>query len=134
MSIVRNLIAVILFILLLLFANTVTLFTINTIYSVFEDSKRSELESKLDAYELHFDADSYFVVINAKYGDIGIYYGNSPLKHFQWDVEWGGTKWAGDLKDLPDIDIILPEEVTSFLDNSNFPENPPVVITQVEVI
>lgn len=95
--------------------------------------QQHELETKLDAYEMHFDADSYFIVINAKYDDLGVYYGYEPLEHFKISCDWGKGKHVCELKDLSNIDIFLSEDIIRFLDGHNFPDSTPVAIINVEV-
>jgi hypothetical protein len=95
--------------------------------------QQHELETKLDAYEMHFDADSYFIVINAKYDDLGVYYGYEPLKHFKISCDWDKSKYVCELKDLTNTDIILSQDIITFLEDYNFPDSSPTVIIDVEV-
>lgn len=88
---------------------------------------------KLDAYELHFDADSYFIVINPKYEDVGIYYGPEPKAHFNMHLDWEGYRWVGTYSDLKYIGVTLPNAAEKLLVEEGFPDTTPVIIMNVSV-
>lgn len=48
----------------------------------YTDNLRSA-EKRMDAWELHFDADDYFLMMDATNGLTGFYYATSPLKHMK---------------------------------------------------
>ena len=54
----------------------------------------------LDSYELNFNPDSYFIMINCKYDDVGIYYGTQPIKHFKQHIGWDSSIWSGKYENI----------------------------------
>ena len=97
------------------------------------ETEDPDLIQKLDAYELHFDADSYFIVINPKYSDVGIYYGPYPMKHFKQSFDWSGDRWVGQYQDLKKRGIILNEEIYTYLHVAGCPETTPVLMMNFSV-
>ena len=96
-----------------------------------ENFSDEELFEKLDAYEKHFDADSYFVFIDTKYDVIGIYYGYKPLAHFKQTFP-KTERLSVTLEELQDYGIELNQEIKNYLQfYAEFPKTTPVMMCYV---
>lgn len=51
-----------------------------------DDRQKREAEQRMDARELHYDANSWFILIDKSEGMIGIYDGTKPVQHIWVDV------------------------------------------------
>lgn len=85
----------------------------------------------LDSYELNFNPDSYFIMINCKYDDVGIYYGTQPIKHFKQHIDWDSSTWSGKYENILETGVVLNDEICSYLNMMRFPNDTPVVIINV---
>lgn len=48
---------------------------------------RRDIERQMDKQELHYDADNYFLMLDATHGLAGFYYATTPLAHMRIKTE-----------------------------------------------
>ena len=52
-----------------------------------KDVKEKAAIRQMDAKELHYDANDWFIMIDKSEGLVGVYYGTKPIQHIWTDVD-----------------------------------------------
>lgn len=84
---------------------------------------------EMNKMELHYDADDYFIMVNATDGFLGVYKATTPLKHFKCKIEGEAQVDFLVIKvtELTEQNVTLrKQDLTWILDNC--PEWTPVLI------
>ena len=80
--------------------------------------EKLEPTSKLDSYELHYDADGYFLLINDNDNLMGVYDGPEALEHFYLDLNCTPALAPGDATlahaGRPSIQTLMNSQPFSF--------------------
>lgn len=93
--------------------------------------EKLEPTSKLDSYELHYDADGYFLLINDNDNLMGVYDGPEALEHFYLDLNCNGEYISTTVEGLEELGVELTSEIEDYLFQNNIPYDTPVVILSI---